>query len=94
MQSFSSETKEYEDVEVFLNGFDYYEEEQERESESEFEGLIEHSVSITNDSLSALGTICISELLYSLTYLYHDSALLSSESMGVDEDLSVWISHW
>ena len=76
------------DVEQFLNGFDFYE-----EQGTEFDNRTASSSFIRSGCYAALEEICISELSSCLCILFSDAAPLSPQSTGIDNDLSVWITH-
>lgn len=85
--------QERDEVEEFLNGFDYYEEDDV--GEEEFDLHIETSIFVRGGCFQAFKELCISELLACLTSQFEGAApQLSRSSASIDSDLSLWINHW
>ena len=89
------------DIQEFLNGFDYYEEDEEEgrviqteNSNNSYDRKTVTSTFVRSGCYAALEEICVSELLSLLSSLFYEIAPLSNQSTGVDSDLSVWITHW
>lgn len=92
MEPVVDEDQEGSDVEQFLNGFDYYEEQAPSISLTEFNDS--RAKFIRSGCFAALEEICMSELSACLSMLFVDAAPLLLQSAGVNSDLSVWITHW
>ena len=88
MEPITANDEEVSDVEQFLNGFDFYE-----EQGTEFDNRTASSSFIRSGCYAALEEICLSELLSCLYMIFSDGAPLSPQSTGIDNDLSVWITH-
>lgn len=85
--------QERDEVEEFLNGFDYYEE--DYEEEEKFDLHSETSIFVRGGCFPAFKELCISELLACLTSQFEGVApQLSRSSSSIDSDLSIWINHW
>jgi hypothetical protein len=93
MYSQTEAAQERDEVEEFLNGFDYYE--GDYEEDYKFDLHSETSIFVRGGCFPAFKELCISELLSCLTSQFEGAApQLSRSSSSIDSDLSLWINHW